>query len=70
MGFAISVIGVWTLLVCASPAYAYVDPGTGSMMIQLLLGGVAGLAVLVRLSWHRLVSVFNFRKDAKIRRPS
>ena len=38
----------------AAPAYAYVDPGTGGMLIQLATGGAAGLAVLVRLYWNRV----------------
>jgi hypothetical protein len=33
---------------------AYLDPGSGSMLVQLLLGGVAGAAVIVKLGWHRL----------------
>jgi hypothetical protein len=35
------------------PAWAYLDPGTGSMMLQLVLGGVAGAMVVGRLYWHR-----------------
>jgi Zn-dependent protease with chaperone function len=38
----------------AAPAYAYVDPGAGGMLTQLLTGGVAGLLVLFRLYWSRL----------------
>jgi len=36
------------------PAWAYLDPGTGSMMLQLLLGGVAGAMVVGKLYWQRL----------------
>ena len=36
------------------PAFAYLDPGTGSMILQLLLGGVAGALVIGKLYWHRL----------------
>lgn len=36
------------------PAHAYVDPGTGAMLLQLLLGGVAGAMVIARLYWQRL----------------
>ena len=39
-------------------AFAYLDPGTGSMVLQLLLGGIAGLAVVVKLYWHSLLSFF------------
>ncbi len=40
------------------PAQAYLDPGSGSMLLQILLGGTAGLAVLLKLYWHRLLLVF------------
>jgi hypothetical protein len=30
---------------------AYFDPGSGSMLVQVLVGGVAGLAVLARYLW-------------------
>ena len=40
------------------PAAAYLDPGTGSMLLQALLGGVAAVAVIARLYWHRLSAVF------------
>jgi hypothetical protein len=44
------------LLVIASTsrAHAYLDAGSGSMLVQLLFGGVAGLLVLLKLYWHRL----------------
>ncbi len=41
-----------------SPAYAYLDPGTGSMMIQLILGGVAGALVVGNLYWQRIKAFF------------
>jgi len=36
------------------PAHAYLDPGAAGMLLQLLLGGVAGGAVILKLYWHRL----------------
>jgi hypothetical protein len=38
--------------------FAYLDPGAGSMILQALAGGVAGLAVFGRLYWGRLKRVF------------
>ena len=48
------------LLVLAAEARvdAYLDPGSGSMLVQLLLGGVAGAAVIVKLGWQRFRSLF------------
>ncbi len=42
-----------------SPAHAYLDPGTGSMLLQLLLGGLVGAAATIKLYWHRLKSLFS-----------
>jgi hypothetical protein len=36
----------------------YLDAGSGSMILQALAGGVAGIAVVGRLYWHRLKRVF------------
>ncbi len=42
----------------APPTHAYLDPGTGSMLLQLLLGGVAGALVVGKLYWHRVKAFF------------
>ena len=55
MYFTVLVIAVWLVFVCARPAHAYLDPGSGGMMVQVLLGGVAGVVVLARLCWRRLL---------------
>ena len=49
----------------AIPAHAYLDPGTGSFLLQLLLGGVAGLVVIVKFYWHILVGKLLFWKKNK-----
>ncbi len=41
-----------------TPAHAYLDPGTGSMLLQLLLGGVAGVLVVGKLYWHQVTAFF------------
>lgn len=42
----------------ASPAYAYLDPGTGSILLQGLIAGIAGVTVYFRSYWWRLMSFF------------
>lgn len=59
--FAILCFGI--LLFLTRPAYAYLDPGSGSMVLQLLLGGLAAAAVVIKLLWHRIVNLFGVRKD-------
>ncbi len=38
---------------------AYLDPGTVSMVLAAVAGGMAGIAVLFRLYWHRLLGLFS-----------
>ena len=49
------------------PAWAYLDPGTGSMMLQLLLGGIAGAMVVGKLYWHRFRGFVTSRFSGKPR---
>jgi hypothetical protein len=44
-------------------AHAYLDAGTGSMILQVLLGGVAGMALVGKLYWHRLLVMLRIRQD-------
>lgn len=39
---------------------AYLDPGAGSMILQALAAGVAGVAVVGRLYWSRLKRALRF----------
>lgn len=44
------------MLALEAPVHAYLDPGSGSMLLQLVLGGGAALAVGLKLLWQRLSS--------------
>ena len=46
------------LLALERPVHAYLDPGSGSMLLQVLLGGFAAVGVVARLYWHRLAAIF------------
>jgi len=53
-------LAVLTLLVAgfALPAQAYLDPGSGSMILQVIAGGVAGALVAFKMFWHRIRAFF------------
>ncbi|MFW5713982.1 MAG: hypothetical protein ACOCYU_04855 [Brevefilum sp.] len=36
----------------------YLDPGSGSFIIQMLLAGLLGIAVAVRIYWKKIVKFF------------
>lgn len=50
------------LLLVFTDALAYLDPGTGSMMLQVILGGIAAVGVAIKLYWHRLRAALGMAK--------
>lgn len=45
-----------------TPAWAYLDAGSGSLLLQLILGGVSGVLVVAKLYWSQLKDFFSHRK--------
>jgi hypothetical protein len=43
---------------------AYLDPGSGSLIVQVLGAGIAGVAVLAKVGWRRLVAPLRRRRTA------
>lgn len=43
-------------------ANAYIDPGSGSFIIQMLVGAALGASLAIKVFWRRLVSFFTGRK--------
>jgi hypothetical protein len=52
--YAFTVILAFLVLAAEAPVQAYVDPGAGSMLLQVLLGGAAAVGVFFRLFWRSL----------------
>lgn len=50
----------------SAPAHAYLDPGTGSMILQILIGGVAGAALAGRFYWNRLLVLIGLRSEPPV----
>ena len=44
------------------PVLAYLDAGSASLFLQLLLGGFAAVAVTAKLYWGRLLTFLRIRK--------
>ena len=43
----------------------YLDPSSGGILLQVLFGGIAGIAVIVKLFWYRLGSLFRWRRSVR-----
>ena len=39
-----------------APLLAYIDAGTGSLLLQFLIGGLLGLAFIGKMFWRNLVA--------------
>jgi uncharacterized membrane protein len=53
-------------LAFATPSYAYLDPGTGSYILQLLIGVLIGAAFAIRFYWKK---IWSFLSDRLSRHP-
>jgi methenyltetrahydromethanopterin cyclohydrolase len=42
---------------------AYLDPGSGSMILQILAGGLAAVAVTAKLYWNKVLRFLRIKKD-------
>src|SRR3546814_4628731 len=58
----LTILSLSCLIVATGPAYAYLDPGTGSILLQGLIAGVAGGLVAARLYWSKLKHLLSFAR--------
>jgi len=50
----LTIILLLAVLLSAAPAMAYIDPGTGSFLIQGLIAAVVGAGVVIKVFWGRI----------------
>ena len=49
---------LFVVLLVTQPASAYLDPGTGSFIWQMLIGIVLGAAFMLKMHWQKTKSSF------------
>jgi hypothetical protein len=52
-------------LLIPKPAFAYLDPGSGSYLIQIIIASVAGGGVLVKTQWRNIKKIFTKKGKSK-----
>lgn len=56
---------VLTVALFTQSAWAYLDPGTGSMLLQVILGGIAAIGVALKLFWHKIRVALGLSRKAE-----
>jgi hypothetical protein len=54
--------GLLLFLALTGPACAYIDPSSGSMILQGVIAAIAAILVTAKLWWHRLLVLLGIRK--------
>lgn len=54
----IGALGLLFLVLTPHPAHAYIDPATGSYVLQLILGTLLGALYAVKMYWSRIKAFF------------
>lgn len=52
------------LAIIRGTSNTYLDPGSGSMLIQLIIGAVLGLGVFIRIFWKNIKGFFTGSKSS------
>jgi hypothetical protein len=63
-------IAVVLALLFPTDAFAYLDPGTGSMVVQSVIAVLAAAGYAIRLYWSRIQSLFRRSRESEQARPS
>ena len=50
----------FALIIPTNITYAYLDPGSGSLIIQLLVAAILGGLVTIRMFWSKILTLFWF----------
>ena len=45
-----------------SSAHAYIDPGTGSIILQAIIAALAASVVFIKIYWHKLLVFLRIKK--------
>jgi hypothetical protein len=62
-------LAVAWLLLLSRPAEAYLDPGTGSYVFQMVAAALVSVAFVIRTYWHRIRAFFTRRGPEPPPRP-
>jgi len=48
-----------SIIAWSSDAHAYLDPGTGSYVLQIVIAGIVSALFTIKMCWRRVVDFFS-----------
>ena len=57
------IISTFLFLMINSNAYAYIDPGLGSIMLQAIIAMIAGSNLINKIYWKKIKDFFKKKKN-------
>ena len=46
----------------AEPAFAYIDPGSGSALISIIVGAFVAVGLAIKSFWYKITGIFGSKK--------
>mgnify|MGYP001225033226 FL=1 len=53
------------IIFSSTHAYAYIDPGTGSIILQAIIGAIAATSLTIKIYWQKIKVFFKKKKKHK-----
>ncbi len=51
------------IILSTDTSHAYIDPGSGSMLLQVLIASILGILTVIKIYWARLKTFFSSKSD-------
>jgi len=56
--FRLGILSIVISLFFSQEAYAYLDPGSGSYILQLIIGIIVGVSFMIKTYWRKIINLF------------
>lgn len=59
------ILGIILLNFIPATAYAYIDPGSGSALISIIVGAFVGIGLAIKTFWYKITGIFTGKKPSE-----
>jgi len=60
----LKILTIFFIFFFNTKAYAYIDPGIGSIILQGIIGAIAATSITIKIYWQKIKNFFQ-KKDKK-----